>query len=102
MTLITFICGDFPSLIEQSIDLLFLEQARATQQPEIPVAAWMRSLQGECLAVTFPDCGYRLRKRGKYMVAIQTEYQGDLHCHVVHGPSGTALDTDAPVDNHGK
>jgi putative redox protein len=36
------------------------------------------------------------------VVNIQTEYQGDLHCVSVHTPSGTALATDAPVDNQGR
>ncbi|HEY4011477.1 MAG TPA: OsmC family protein [Acidobacteriaceae bacterium] len=36
------------------------------------------------------------------MVAIQLEYQGDLHCKTVHGPSGTELFTDAPKDNQGR
>lgn len=36
------------------------------------------------------------------MVAIQLEYQGDLHCRAVHGPSGTELNTDAPKDNQGR
>jgi putative redox protein len=36
------------------------------------------------------------------MVAIQFEYQGDLHCKAVHGPSGTELGTDAPKDNQGR
>lgn len=36
------------------------------------------------------------------MVAIQLEYQGDLHCRAVHGPSGTVLATDAPKDNQGR
>ncbi len=36
------------------------------------------------------------------MVAIQIEYQGDLHCKAVHGPSATELATDAPVDNQGR
>src|ERR1700709_1182491 len=35
------------------------------------------------------------------MVAIQLEYQGDLHCTAVHGPSTTELTTDAPKDNQG-
>lgn len=39
---------------------------------------------------------------GRKMVAIQMEYQGDLHCRAVHGPSGTELDTDAPKDNQGR
>lgn len=33
---------------------------------------------------------------------MQIEYTGDLRCQVVHGPSGTKLITDAPVDNQGK
>lgn len=36
------------------------------------------------------------------MVAIRMEYEGDLHCRAVHGPSGTELTTDAPVDNQGR
>ena len=36
------------------------------------------------------------------MVTIQFEYQGDLHCKAVHGPSGTELNTDAPKDNQGR
>jgi putative redox protein len=36
------------------------------------------------------------------MVAIQFEYQGDLHCKAVHGPSHTELATDAPTDNQGR
>ncbi|MGA8531762.1 MAG: OsmC family protein [Acidobacteriaceae bacterium] len=36
------------------------------------------------------------------MVAIQLEYQGELHCRAVHGPSGTELSTDAPKDNQGR
>jgi putative redox protein len=36
------------------------------------------------------------------VVGITIDYQGDLHCRVVHGPSGTTLFTDAPADNLGK
>jgi putative redox protein len=36
------------------------------------------------------------------MVRIDVTYQGGLRCEAVHGPSGTRLVTDAPVDNHGK
>jgi putative redox protein len=36
------------------------------------------------------------------MVSIHMEYQGDLHCKVVHSPSGTVLTTDAPKDNQGR
>jgi putative redox protein len=36
------------------------------------------------------------------MVQIDIVYQGGLRCEAVHGPSGTRLVTDAPVDNHGK
>ena len=36
------------------------------------------------------------------MVAIHLRYTGQLHCEAVHGPSGTALATDAPKDNHGR
>lgn len=36
------------------------------------------------------------------MVTITGEYQGDLHCSAVHGPSGQAIATDAPKDNQGR
>jgi uncharacterized OsmC-like protein len=36
------------------------------------------------------------------MVKITGDYQGDLHCTAVHGPSGAALTTDAPKDNQGR
>jgi putative redox protein len=36
------------------------------------------------------------------MVSVHVEYQGDLHCKVVHSPSGTVLTTDAPKDNQGR
>lgn len=36
------------------------------------------------------------------MVEITVRYEGDLRCRAQHGPSGTTLVTDAPVDNHGK
>lgn len=36
------------------------------------------------------------------MVAIQVEYEGNLHCKAVHGPSGSVLTTDAPTDNQGR
>lgn len=36
------------------------------------------------------------------MVEIKARYEGELHCSAEHGPSGTRLSTDAPVDNHGR
>ena len=36
------------------------------------------------------------------MVMIRTVYEGGLRCRATHGPSGTTLVTDAPVDNHGR
>ena len=36
------------------------------------------------------------------MVKITAVYEGDLSCTATHGPSGTSLRTDAPVDNEGK
>jgi putative redox protein len=35
-------------------------------------------------------------------VKISCEYLGDLRVRATHGPSGTVLITDAPVDNQGK
>lgn len=36
------------------------------------------------------------------MVEIEIRYDGDLRSTATHGPSGTSMITDAPVDNHGK
>ncbi|MDP1834906.1 MAG: OsmC family protein [Chlamydiales bacterium] len=36
------------------------------------------------------------------MVKAIVKYQGDLICNVEHGPSGSKILTDAPVDNMGK
>ena len=36
------------------------------------------------------------------MVRIEATYDGNLRCTATHGPSGTQLITDAPVDNKGK
>lgn len=35
-------------------------------------------------------------------VEIHLVYQGELRCQATHGPSGTTLHTDAPVDNCGR
>lgn len=36
------------------------------------------------------------------MVEIKLTYEGDLHCHALHVPSGSTIATDAPVDNNGR
>jgi putative redox protein len=36
------------------------------------------------------------------MTTITCRYDGGLRCGAVHGPSGSALSTDAPLDNQGK
>ncbi len=36
------------------------------------------------------------------MVETRITYQGDLHCSLVHTPSGTTISTDAPLDNNGR
>ncbi|MBK9247444.1 MAG: OsmC family protein [Ignavibacteria bacterium] len=36
------------------------------------------------------------------MVQISITYEGDLHCSLVHIPSGATVETDAPIDNHGR
>ncbi len=38
----------------------------------------------------------------KHVVAIEGTYEGDLRVRAVHGPSGSAVTTDAPKDNEGK
>jgi uncharacterized OsmC-like protein len=35
-------------------------------------------------------------------VAFTTTYLGDLRTAITHEPSGTVIETDAPVDNHGR
>lgn len=36
------------------------------------------------------------------MVVVTATYQGEKHCEVHHGPSGSVIETDAPVDNNGR
>jgi putative redox protein len=36
------------------------------------------------------------------MVKSTGIYTGDLNCQLTHGPSGKVIETDAPVDNHGR
>ena len=36
------------------------------------------------------------------MVEFDIFYEGGLHCTAKHAPSGAAIETDAPVDNHGR
>ncbi|MCG8589441.1 MAG: OsmC family protein [Proteobacteria bacterium] len=36
------------------------------------------------------------------MVEIEGVYEGGLHTRARHGPSGSEIETDAPVDNHGR
>lgn len=36
------------------------------------------------------------------MVNIKLAYEGQLRCSAVHGPSGTRIETDAPIDNNGR
>ena len=35
-------------------------------------------------------------------VEIKGQYEGDLRVKLTHGPSGSILETDAPIDNQGK
>lgn len=36
------------------------------------------------------------------MVQMHVLYQGQKHCELTHGPSGTKISTDAPKDNNGR
>ncbi|HIF93492.1 MAG TPA: OsmC family peroxiredoxin [Myxococcales bacterium] len=36
------------------------------------------------------------------MVEMTLVYEGGLHATALHGPSGAAIETDAPIDNQGK
>ena len=36
------------------------------------------------------------------MVTMTGVYEGDKHCEITHGPSGSIIQTDAPKDNNGR
>lgn len=36
------------------------------------------------------------------MVQMSVTYQGEKHCELQHGPSGSLIETDAPTDNGGR
>ena len=36
------------------------------------------------------------------MVVTTTTYDSEKHCHIIHEPSKTRIETDAPKDNQGK
>ena len=36
------------------------------------------------------------------MVEIEINYDGELRCSATHGLSGAIIETDAPIDNHGR
>lgn len=36
------------------------------------------------------------------MVEMNVVYQGEKHCELTHGPSGSKIETDAPRDNMGR
>jgi uncharacterized OsmC-like protein len=36
------------------------------------------------------------------MVKSEAIYVGNLHCELMHGPSGSKIETDAPKDNNGR
>lgn len=36
------------------------------------------------------------------MVKISAAYSGELHCELIHGPSQSRIETDAPKDNQGR
>ncbi len=42
-----------------------------------------------------------LTKVTQMAVEIDVKYLGDLQCHATHGPSGSMLTSEAPVDNGG-
>lgn len=36
------------------------------------------------------------------MVEMRAKYVGEKHCEIIHGPSASVIETDAPKDNQGR
>lgn len=62
----------------------------------------MVRIAGSALRWQIPLPDRRRHTDPSAMVSINLVYEGQLHCLATHGPSGTTLATDAPVDNKGR
>jgi putative redox protein len=70
-------------------------------QPKVPGKLTLHSYRQQPVRQPPPGAGPS-PAGAEIVVQVSSIYEGGLRCRATHGPSGTTLVTDAPVDNHGK
>ena len=82
-------CENTPTLIAKQLNPL-------NNEPSVFLFAlasgWVKALETQS----------ELSPQEVQMVEMSIVYQGEKHCELTHGPSGSKIETDAPRDNMGR